>query len=824
MLKNFLKTAWRNIRRNKVTSIINIAGLSIGMVCVILIMLFVQDELGYDQFIKDADHIFQVNMASTDNGAETNAGGNTAPAVGPTLVSMYPEIESYIRIYRPGDVMVSYEENNKIENFFTEKRVMAVDSNFLQVFNYSLLEGNATDCFQKPNSLVITEETAKRYFGNSSAFGKILLLDSDRKPFEVTAVLKKIPSQSSFRFDILAPITAYSEVKKRSWNWFWLQVNTYVKLRNNISADKAAIAQLEAKFPDMVKTHTFKRQDQSFEDFVKKGGKLRYSLMPFTSVHLYANGKDVPARLTTLSDIKYLYIFSVIVFFIIILACVNFMNLSSAQSSTRAKEVGIRKALGSVKSQLIKQFLTEALLCSFLATLISFVLAFLLLKPFNAISGKDIEFSSILHNNIWLLILTLSFITGLLAGLYPAFYLTSFNPVHVLKGIVPSMSNLGNLLVRNGLVVFQFTVSIALIISTIVVYKQLEFTRQKDLGLDKENVVVIANSNRLGKNKEVFRQELKNEPYVIDAAVSSSIPTKVNFGDGYVPESTESDKPLIKEIGLSSFVIDDDFVPTLRMQVLQGRNFSKEFSDSASVILNESAAKMIGWKEPIGKWLAYPGNDQRFKVVAVVKDFNVASLRELVEPFALFHSSSKTYDLGTSYISIRFRPGNFNVYLNGLENKWKSFAPNMPFDYNFLDSEFDALYRSEQRMGKVFGIFTSLSIFVACLGLFGLSVFSAERRKKEIGLRKVLGASVPGVITLLSKDFLKPVLVSALIAFPAAWFSMNKWLEDFAYRVPIGWSVFFIAGSVALVIALLTISFQAIKAARANPVKSLRFE
>ncbi len=685
-------------------------------------------------------------------------------------------------------------------------------------------EGSESDCLQKTNSIVITEETAKRYFGNSNAIGKVLLLDSDRKPFEVTAVLKNIPSQSSFRFDILVPINTYAVVKKRSWNWFWLQVNTYVKLKNNISADKVSIAQLEKKFPAMVKTHAFKRQDNSYEDFIKKGGKLGYSLMPFASVHLYANGKQVPARLTTLSDIKYLYIFSVIAVFIIILACVNFMNLSSAQSSVRAKEVGIRKVLGSVKPQLVKQFLTEALLCSFLATLIALLISFLLLKPFNAISGKDIEFFAIFSGNTWFLILILSFITGLLAGLYPAFYLTSFKPVYVLKGIIPSVNNLANLLIRNGLVVFQFTISIALIICTIVVYKQLRYTREKDLGLNKENVVIISNTNRLGKNKETFRQELKNESHIIDAAVSSSIPTKVNFGDTYVPESTESDKRLVSEIGLSSFVIDNDFIPTFKMQVLQGRNFSKEFPDSASVILNESAAKMIGWKEPIGKWLAYPGNDQRFKVVAVVKDFNVASLRELVEPFALFHSSSQTYDLGTSYMSVRFRPGNFNEYLQRLESKWKSFAPDMPFDYNFLDNEFDALYRSEQRMGKVFGIFTALSIFVACLGLFGLSVFSAERRRKEIGVRKVLGATVQSVITLLSKDFLKPVLISALIAIPAAWYSMNMWLQDFAYRIPIGWSVFFIAIAMALIIALATISFQAIKAAKANPVKSLRSE
>jgi putative ABC transport system permease protein len=546
--------------------------------------------------------------------------------------------------------------------------------------------------------------------------------------------------------------------------------------------------------------------------------------MPFTAVHLHAMPMEVPARLTTLSDIKYVYIFSAIALFIIILACVNFMNLSTAQSAKRAKEVGIRKVLGSQKSQLIKQFLTEAMLYSFIATLVALVLVLLLLNPFNDVAGKALAFSSILSGYTWLYISGLCLFTGLLAGVYPAFYLTSFNPVTVLKGMKLFKNNLGNLFIRNGLVIFQFTVSIALIICTIIVFKQLQYTRDKDLGLNKENVVVIANTKRLGNNEESFRQELTKQRGVIDAAISSSIPTKVNFGDDYVPEQTETDKPLIKEIGLSSFVVDNDFIPTLKMQVLQGRNFSAAFSDSASVILNETAAKMIGWKNAVGQYLAYPGNDQRFKVIAVVKDFNVASLRETVEPFALFHTSSKTYDLGISYISIRFQPGDMNNYLRQLEAKWKSFAPNTPFDYSFLDSEFDALYRSEQRMGTVFGIFTFLSIFVACLGLFGLSVYTAERRTKEIGVRKVLGASVQSVVALLSKDFLKLVLISAIIAFPVAWFAMNKWLEDFVYRITIGWAVFIIAALAALLIALCTISFQAMKAALANPVKSLRTE
>jgi putative ABC transport system permease protein len=824
MFKNYFKTSWRNMLRNKTNSIINISGLAIAIACVITIVMYVQDELSYDKFFANADHIFQVNGSGTDNGVEYTT-GNTAPKVGPTLQNMYPEIESYVRIYRPGDVLVRYEDNNRAPDFYTEKQVLAVDSNFLQVFNYNFLQGNPATCLQKPNSVVITEATAKKYFGSSNPIGKILLFDVDKKPFIVTAVLKNIPSNSSFQFDMLAPIAAYGEVKKRSWNWFWLQVNTYVKLKDNVGVDEASVAKLESKFPLMVKEHIFNNDyGQSYDEFVKKGGRISFSLMPFTTIHLHAAPMQVPARLTTLSDIKYIYIFSAIALFIIILACVNFMNLSTAQSATRAKEVGIRKVMGSVRTQLIKQFLTEAMLYSFLSTIIALVLVALLLTPFNDVSEKSLVFSSIFTTNTWLFVLGLCLITGMLAGLYPAIYLTKFNPVEVLKGTKLFKNNISNLLIRDGLVVFQFTISIALIVCTIIVFQQLKYTQDKDLGLNKENVVVIANTKRLGNVEETFRQQVTKLSGVIDASASTGIPTNGNFEDTYDPEETETNKPLIKEMDISSFMVDEDFIPTLKMQMLQGRNFSKTFNDSASVILNETAVKQIGWKDPVGKYLAYPGNDQRFKVIGVVKDFNFSSLRDLVQPFALFNATSKTYYTKSSFISVLLQPGNIDKYMSDIEDKWKSFAPDIPFDYSFMDEEFDALYRSEHRMGAVFGVFTCLSIFVACLGLFGLSIFTAERRRKEISVRKVLGASVQGIVQMLSKDFIKLVAIAFVFAAPFAWWAMNEWLQSFAYRINISWWVFALTGLGAMFIALTTVSFRAIKAAIANPVKSLRTE
>lgn len=824
MFSNYFKIAWRNIQRNKINSFINIAGLAIGMTCVILIVMYVQDELSYDKFIKKADRIYEVNVNGNLGGQEFLA-GTTPPPTGAALVNAFPEIETYTRIFMPGSEVVRYNAGNS-EKYFTENDIYAVDSNFLQVFNYRLKEGDVASCLQKINSVVITEDQAKKYFGNENAVGKTLLFDDVRTPFTVTGVLYNLPSQSSLKFNMLASVSSYGVVKHFSWSWIWLQMMTFVKLKDAVPNDAASIQKLESKFPAMVKVQAasaFERIGQPFDEFEKKGGKWDLHLQPLTSIHLHSAG--VSSRLTTLSDIKYVYIFSAIALFITILACVNFMNLSTAQATKRAKEVGIRKVAGSVKSQLIKQFLTEAMLYSFISDAIAVVLVALLLPLFNQVSGKSLLFNLFFLKDIWILVLCLCIITGLLAGSYPAFYLTSFNPVNVLKGSGTFKGSSKNIFIRNGLVIFQFAVSTILIICTIVVFQQLKYTQNKDLGLNKDNTIIISNANRLGNSEETFRQQLSALPNVISASISTSIPAQNVFTDRYIPQPDGVDKQLAKDVMLSSFMVDEYFVPTLKMKVLKGRNFSKDFSDSASVIVTEETVKEVGWKNPVGKFINYPGGDDtKFQVIGVVKDFNVSSLRDAVTPFALFHSSSKTYDIGTSYIIARVKPGNLQSTINSFEKKWKSFTADTPFDYSFLDKQFEALYGSEMRMGAVFGIFTFLSIFVACLGLFGLSIFTAERRKKEIGVRKVLGASVQTIVGLLSKGFLKLVVIAAIIAFPVAWWAMHKWLESFAYRINISWWIFLVAGFVALLIALLTVSFQAIRAAVANPVKSLRTE
>ena len=649
MIRNFFKVAWRNIARNKVNSFVNIAGLSIGMASVILIAFFIQDELRYDSFFKNADRIYQVNLDGRLDGTDFLT-GNTPPPVGPALQREIPEIESYVRIYKPGDLVVRKGREGGTENYFTEKNILGVDSNFLQVFSYRMLEGKMQACLDKPNSIVLSERTAKKYFGTENAVGKILLFDTERKPFTITGVVENPPAEATWQFDILASISSYPHVKRFSWSWVWLQVNTYVKLKDNVQNDEASIRQVESKFPAVVKKNAasaFALIGKPLEEFYKNGGRWDFHLQPLTRVHLYSS--SIGSRITTLSDIKYVYIFSVIALFIILLACVNFMNLSTAQSAKRAKEVGIRKVLGSEKKQLVKQFLSEAILFSFISMLVSIVLVLLFLEPFNQIAGKTLGPGLLFSHANWIFIIGLSLVTGLLAGSYPAFYLTSFQPVAVLRGLKLFSSRLRSLFIRNGLVVFQFAVSTALIICTLIVFNQLQFIRNKDLGLNKENVLVISNAQRLASSEETFRQELEKMPGVSSASITSSHPVVSNFADSYLPEPANASEHIVKEISLPSFVVDDNFIPALEIKILAGRNFSKDFNDSTSVILNESAVKEIGWKHPVGMYLQYPGNAQRFCVVGVAKDYNLQSLHGVMGSFALFHNSSKTYDLGSSY-------------------------------------------------------------------------------------------------------------------------------------------------------------------------------
>jgi len=809
------------MRHNRVNSLINIAGLSVGICCTILIVLFIRAELNFDRFHRHADRLFQVTLNGNFNGSEF-WNGNTAPPVGQALASNIPEIETYSRIYKPKDLVVRTADNQR---FFTEKNIIAVDSPFLQMFSFNVLEGNAANAI-RPGSIVLTKEMAEKYFGNSSAIGKVLLLNDDKKPFTVSAVVDNVPAHSSIRFDFLTSTVDYQAIKQFSWSWIWMQTLCFVKLRDQAPASPAAIQQLESRFPAIVRVQAangFKRIGKPFDEFIRKGGKWDYHLLPITDIHLRSSNIFMP-WLNNISNIKYVYIFGSIALFILLLACVNFMNLSTARAARRGKEVGIRKVSGSTRPQLVRQFLAEALLYSMVSAVLALFLVVMLIKPFSAITGETFRIAQVFDPAILLTIVSLVVVTGLLAGSYPAFYLTRFNPVTVLKGNGTINTGKRSQWFRNGLVVFQFSVATMMIIGTLVIYKQLILFRDTDLGFDRDNVVVINNTNRLGASEESFRQSISNLQGIAGASTTSSIPSGGLFQDSYVPEA-ESGKGAAEEINLSSFLVGYDFIPTLHMQVLKGRNFSQQFSDSLSVIVNEETVKQVGWKDPIGKYLQYPGgNNQKYKVIGVLKDFNVTSLHTPIQPFALFHTSSKSYFIGVSHIVTRVSSGHIAQALAQLESQWKKFAPAEPFDYRFLDEAFGEQYISEQRLGNIFGIFSGLSIFIACLGLFGLCAYVAEKRTKEIGVRKVLGASTGNILALLSGNFLRLTLLAAVIAFPVSWWVMNKWLEDFAYRISISWWLFALAGLAVMLIALLTIGSLAVKAARANPVKSLRTE
>jgi putative ABC transport system permease protein len=788
--------------------------------------MYVKDELSYDGFFKEADRIYRVNTHEKMDNEEFIA-GHTPPPAGLALVNNFPEIESYTRIFKPGNEVIHF-VNNGQQSALTEKSLLSVDSNFLQFFNYEMVAGNRATCLNGTNSVVLTERAAKKYFGNDSPIGKTLIFGEQQQPFMVTAVVKDLPTQSSLQFDVLQSNVGMKVVKRFNWSWVWLQMGTYVKLKPNVATDAATLKRIEAKLPAMVRQQAatgFKRIGRPFDEFIKKGGKYELQLQPLTAIHLYS--QNIGNRYFPQGDIKYIYIFSAIALFIIILACVNFMNLATAQSAKRAKEVGIRKVLGSGREQLVRQFMAEAFMFTVIAAIVAVLIVAASLPAFNQLAAKSLNLSAFFSLSTWAGLMLLIILTTLLAGSYPAFFLTSFKPVAVLKGSGGLKNTGGGFLTRNVLVVFQFSVSTVLIVCTIVVYKQLMYNQSKDLGFNKENTIIIADNGKLGKSAESFKQELIGLPEVTNASISTGAPTQASyFDDSYVPEQTGDNVTASeKSIAMSSFVVDENFVPTLKIKMLAGRNFSKGFTDSASVILNETAAKTIGWSNPIGKTLTYPGgNNVTFVVVGVVKDFNTESLHTAVTPFALFYTSSNTNHANTSFVTVRIKPGDYQKTVNAIQNKWKQFTPNTPFEYSFMDAEYDALYKTDQTIGEVFSVFTFLSLTVACLGLLGLAIYTAERRMKEIGIRKVLGASVQNVVGMLSTDFIKLVLIASFIAFPVAWFAMNKWLQDFAYPTQISWWIFALSTGLMLFIALVTISFQSIKAALINPVDSLRSE
>ncbi|MEO5592762.1 MAG: ABC transporter permease [Chitinophagaceae bacterium] len=803
MNKNYLKIAWRNLLKNKAFSFINILGLSIGISVCFIIMLYVQDELSYDRFNKNTDRIVRIFFKASINGGKISEAG-VMPPVAKALKNDYPEVEDATRLKRDGRPKIEYQHK-----VFKEAEAAFADPNFFSVFTFPFLKGDPKTALVQPNTIVITEEMANRFFGNEEPIGKTLVYNNSGQ-FKVTGVIKKMPANAHFHFDLLSSLETIDFAKSSTWmegDFF-----TYAVMKPGTDYKK-----LEAKLPGMVEKYMGPQIAQamgmSLSQFRTKGNQLGFGLQPLTAIHLHP---ETTTELEPAGNIKYVYIFGAIAIFMLLIASINFINLSTAGAAKRAKEVGVRKVLGSGRLDLIKQFLFESILVTAIALFIAALIVQLALPVFNDLSGKNLQFGFDVKPIAALVALGLT--VGLLAGIYPAFFLSSFKPIATLKGrLSASTKSLG---LRSSLVVFQFFISVSLITGTIIVYQQMKFIQNIKLGYNKEQLLVISNSWALGKNEKTFKEQLVKDTRVENVTVSGYKPAGPTNNNNALAYPEGKDNQVMTSL---EYKIDEQYIPTLGIQMAAGRNFSPAYStDSSAMIINEAAAKAFGFgNNAVGKIIVRQnsdrGKDYRFTVVGVVKDFHFKSLHESITPLLMVLQPE-------SGIIVKVRTKDVAGLLSDMKKQWASYNIEEPFSYAFMDELYNKTYAAEQKTGTILNIFAVLTIFVACMGLFGLATYTAEQRSKEIGIRKVLGASVSQVTGMLSKEFLKLVLIGCIIAFPLSWWAMHKWLQDFAYRVDISWWVFLLAGVSALLIALFTVSFKAIRAALANPVKSLRSE
>jgi len=755
MFKNDLRTAYRNLIKHRGYSLINISGLAIGLACCLLIAFYVADELSYDRFHKNAHQIYRIGINANLNGKEFIA-PLSSPPVANALLTEFPAVKKATRLYSEFEepyVVIKYKEKN-----FNETRFFYADANFFEVFTIPFLEGKSGTSLSEPNSIVITQSATKKYFGNENPVGQILKVNNS--DFVVTGMIQDLPHNSHFHFDFLASFITHDF--SRTQGWVNNALYTYILLQDNFPPYR-----LEAKFAEIIRKyagpHFLATIGQSFDEFLEAGNKYGLFMQPLTDIHLHSNmGFELEAN----SDIKYVFIFSAIAIIILFLACINFMNLATARSAGRAKEVGVRKVLGSKRPQLIKQFLTESVLVCFLAAFCAVVLVRLILPVFNNFLGRPLNLDSL---GQWSTLAVLVFAVGMfgvLAGSYPAFFLSAFYPVNVLKGSPTVKKNGRTPLLRNGLVIFQFTISIILLIGTMVVRNQLDYIRTKKLGFDKEHVVIIHGADRLRQSMETFKQELQRNPNIVHSAASNTLlGTKFDM-----PVVAREGASMDWSHGISALRIDADFAETMGMEMAEGRFFSRiNPSDTQAVVLNETAIRTLGLMDPIGKRIkvSAPGQ-QLMPVIGVIKDFHYESLHIPINPMVMLLQPEMA-----NFLSVRIQTNNLEKTLAFIEETWKSFAPDTPFTCSFLDKDFDRLYRADRQVGQIFFVFSMLAVF---------------------------------------------------IAWPVAYFAMSKWLQNFAYRTHLGWGVFVISGLLALIIAILTVSYQSIKATRANPIDSLRYE
>jgi putative ABC transport system permease protein len=793
MLRNYFKTAFRNLWKHRVFSFINLTGLAVGMAACFLIYLYVSFELSYDSFHTKADRIHRIICDIKTPTEVLNAGGPSW-AVPPNVKDEFPEVEAFVRL--ASDNVLVRKGNIK----FQEENAVWADSAFFKIFDFKLLKGNANSILKEPFSIVLSESTAKKYFGKADPIGQTVLITNDGLAAKITGLMKDLPENSQIKADLILSMSTitqkFNQDLDKQWGNYGSQA--YLLLRPGTNA-KA----LEKKFPAFL-------EKRNGTEMKKSQMYATLFLEPLKVVYLRStrNGSKT-------GNINNVYVFSIIAVFVLLIACINFINLTTARSVERAKEVGIRKVVGALKTQLAAQFVGESVILCLIAFILAIGLAALLLPLFNMLAGKTIS-HSIFSNMRYILLLFLAALgIGLLAGIYPALVLSSFKSVTVLKGRFATGTK-GTLL-RKALVTAQFSISIALIIATIIVYTQMKYMRNQDLGFSKDQMLVIDTNG--DKARDALNQAIRSIPNVKSTAMSGSVPGGNNPG---AYSQIENKKGEMQIANLDLYFVDWDYIPQYQIKIIAGRAFSRDFGSDTTqaMVLNEAAVKLFGYSSPqeaVGRRFSQWGREG--KIVGVMKDFHFRALQQVIKPLSM-----RIEPNGCSLISVKVAGSKLPSTIAAIENKWKTLVPTKPFSYFFMDEFFDKQYKGEEKFGKLFLNFAILAIFISCLGLLGLASYSTMQRTKEIGIRKVLGASVSGIVNLLSKDFLKLILISFFIAAPIAWYFMHRWLQDFAYRINIGWWVFAVSGIIAMLIALITISFQAIRAAVANPVNSLRAE
>jgi putative ABC transport system permease protein len=803
MLRNYFKVAIRNITRYKFYSAINLLGMTIGLTACLIILHYIVDEFSFDKFHRNAERIYQVGLHAKISDQDILV-ANTCPPMGPALVQEVPEVEAMTRIAPYyGEPSIKYEEK-----VFAENKVFYVDSNFFEFFDFRLLEGDPKSVLKEPNTLVMTEEIARKYFGSESAVGKLVVVDNQNQTYKITGVAANPPTNSHFDFNVL--VSAETGDRLKSKEWINNNMYTYFLLREHAQLDG-----VHAKLKEMVEKYVGPEVEKflgtTLARMREEGGAYGYYTTKLPDIHLYSVSMG---DLEPKGNVMYVYFFGGVGLFILIIACINFMNLSTARAAGRAKEVGLRKTLGSLREQMIGQFLAESMIYSFIAVVVALGVCHFLLPSFNLISGKELDMTVFVQPWFVAAIVGLIIFVGFVAGSYPAFYLTSFNAVEVLKGkLKAGMRSKG---IRSLLVVLQFFISIFLIIFTFVVYQQIRFMQEKNLGIDKENILILKNTYRLGQNKEAFRNALSQQREIV----------KMSYTNNNFPGVTNT--TVFKEPGseqdhiMGVYYADHDHQQVIKFEMREGRYFSTDFpSDTLAIVLNEAAVRELNFDTVIGQELLYNDGSstgiKRLKVIGVMKDFNFESFKAQVRPMGILYAQN------SNSLLIRYE-GNASALVEKVESLWKEHASNEPFEFTFMDESFDELFRAEQRMGTIFTIFAGLAIFVACLGLFALAAFTAEQRTKEIGIRKVLGASVSNLAVLLSREFTILVLIAFLPAAAFGWYVSNQWLEGFAYRISVSPLILLLSGIVAILVAMITVSFQSIKAATSNPVDSLRYE